>query len=132
MSCICNCVYCQVFANNFQAAKDRAVFQAARERMVQAGQSVAEFSKDAVNKLQERAPRVGLNIKMDAPLIVIPTSSKSYEVLLADFGELKIENGFHLTGKVSSSGVPAVLDRMVIQLKELKLTRQVIFLWLLR
>ncbi|XP_021375808.1 vacuolar protein sorting-associated protein 13A-like isoform X2 [Mizuhopecten yessoensis] len=114
-----------VFVNNFQAAKDQAVFQAARERMVHAGQSVAEFSKDAVSKLQEKAPRVGLNINMQAPLIVIPLSSKSREVLLADFGELSIQNGFHLTGKVSSSGIPAVLDRMVIQLKQLKLTRDV-------
>ncbi|XP_033726256.1 vacuolar protein sorting-associated protein 13A-like isoform X3 [Pecten maximus] len=114
-----------VFVNNFQAAKDQAVFQAARERMVQAGQSVAEFSKDAVSKLQEKAPRVGLKINMHAPLIVIPLSSKSREVLLADFGELSIQNSFHLTGKSSSSGVPAVLDRMIIQLKQLKLTRAV-------
>lgn len=114
-----------MFVNNFQAAKDQAVFQVARERMVQAGQSVAEFSKDAVSKLQETAPRVGLKINMDAPLIVIPTSSKSREVLLADFGELSIQNSFHLSGQTSSSGVPAVLDRMIIQLKQLKLTRSV-------
>ncbi|XP_060080495.1 intermembrane lipid transfer protein VPS13A-like [Ylistrum balloti] len=114
-----------IFVNNFQAAKDQAVFQAARERMVQAGQSVAEFSKDAVSKLQEKAPRVGLNISMHAPLIVIPKSSLSREVLLADFGELGIQNSFHLAGKLSSSGFPAVLDRMVIQLKQLKLTRAV-------
>lgn len=84
---------------------------------------MAEYSKEAVQKLQEKAPRVRLKIDMSAPKIVVPQSSKSQNVLLADFGHLKIQNSFEMPGKNSASGFPAVLDSMSIKLSDLKVTR---------
>ncbi|KAJ8307904.1 hypothetical protein KUTeg_014551 [Tegillarca granosa] len=105
------------FLNNFQTAKDK---------LKKAGDTMAEYSKEAVQRLQEKAPRVRLNINMDAPKIIVPQSSKSQNVLLADFGHLKIQNSFEMPGKNSASGFPAVLDLMGINLSDLKVTRAVI------
>lgn len=84
---------------------------------------MAEYSKEVAQKLQETAPRIGLNIQLKAPLIIVPQGSKSNNALMADFGNLEIKNSFHLAGKAAPSGVPAVLDKMKIVLKSLKLSR---------
>ncbi|XP_048251088.1 vacuolar protein sorting-associated protein 13A-like isoform X4 [Haliotis rufescens] len=101
-------------------------FQAAKAKIAEAGEAMAEYSADAVQSLQETASRIGLNIAMKAPLIIVPQKSTSSSVLLADLGNLEIANSFHLAGKNSPNNVPAVLDKMNIVLSSLKLSRAVL------
>ena len=91
--------------------------------MKEAGDAVAEYSAEAAKNLQETASRVALDIKLKAPVIIVPQRSTSNNVLMADLGNLDIGNAFHLAGKTSPSGVPAVLDKMKIVLTALKLSR---------
>lgn len=91
--------------------------------MSKASETVAEYSKDAVQKLQETAPRVKLDISMKAPVIVIPQNSRSHAMLLADLGKLKVISLFELSGAVSPSGVPAVMEKMQITLTNVQLQR---------
>ncbi|XP_041355806.1 vacuolar protein sorting-associated protein 13A-like isoform X2 [Gigantopelta aegis] len=104
------------FLDNFQAAKDK---------MKEAGDAVAEYSAEAAKSLQENASRIALNIKMKAPVIIVPQKSTSKNVLMADLGNLDLHNGFHLAGKLPASGMPAVLDKMEIVLTSLKLSRAI-------
>ncbi|ESO95114.1 hypothetical protein LOTGIDRAFT_160876 [Lottia gigantea] len=114
-----------VFLNRYVADLLRFLdnFQIAKERVQEAGEVMAEYSKEVAASLQERAPRVGMNINMKAPLIIVPQKSTSNNLLMMDLGNLAINNKFHLAGQVSTNGVPAVLDKMKIVLKELKLSR---------
>ncbi|XP_067654011.1 intermembrane lipid transfer protein VPS13A-like isoform X3 [Haliotis asinina] len=98
-------------------------FQAAKAKIAEAGEAMAEYSAEAVQSLQETASRIGLNIAMKAPLIIVPQKSTSNSVLMADLGNLEISNSFHLAGKSSPNNVPAVLDKMNIVLNSLKLSR---------
>ncbi|KAK6178554.1 hypothetical protein SNE40_013319 [Patella caerulea] len=114
-----------VFLNRYVAdlLKFLDNFQAAKARIQEAGEAVAEYSKEVAATLQEKAPRVGMNIKMKAPLIIVPQKSTSNNLLMMDLGDLTIGNNFNLAGQKSSSGVPAVLDKMKIVLNEVKLSR---------
>ena len=104
----------QDFLSNFEAAKEKAI---------ETADAVAESAKAAAVKLQEKSPRVSIKVNMSAPIITVPRMSTSNEVLLVDFGKLQIGNKFTLAGKTSSSGVPAVLDNMSIDLTDLKILR---------
>ena len=81
-----------------------------------------EYSKEMAQKLQERAPRVSLDVKMKAPVIIIPQNSRSSNALVADLGSLSVSNSFSKAGE-SENKVPYVLDKMVVQLTSLKMSR---------
>ena len=107
----------QDFAENFQAETGKQV-QAA-------GQAVAQAGRDAVQSLQERSTRIALNVRMKAPVIVVPKCSTSLEGLLVDLGQLSLDNVFSVASRddLSSSGLPPVLERMHIELTSLSLAR---------
>ncbi|XP_036365427.1 vacuolar protein sorting-associated protein 13A [Octopus sinensis] len=98
-------------------------FQAAKEKISEAGEKMAEYSKETVANLQETASRISLCIKMKAPLILVPQHSKSPNILLVDLGNLDINNSFHSAEAKSVDGKPAVIDKMSIQLTSLKVSR---------
>lgn len=101
------------FLNQFQAAKDK---------ISEAGEKMAELSKETVANLQETASRIALCIKMKAPLILVPQNSKSLNILLVDLGKLDISNSFHSVGPAANNKI-AVIDKMKIQLTSLKMSR---------
>lgn len=103
----------QGFLNQFQAAKDK---------ISEAGEKMAELSKETVANLQETASRIALCIKMKAPLILVPQNSKSLNILLVDLGKLDISNSFHSVGPAANNKI-AVIDKMKIQLTSLKMSR---------
>ena len=96
-----------------------------QDQLNKAKELAAEYSKDVAQKLQERAPRVSLDVKMKAPVIIIPQNSRSYNALVADFGSLSVSNSFSKAGE-SENKIPYVLDKMVVELTSLKTSRAVL------
>ncbi|XP_060551931.1 intermembrane lipid transfer protein VPS13A-like [Ruditapes philippinarum] len=101
-------------------------FQAAQAKIKEAGETLAEYSQDAVQNLQETASRLSLSVDMNAPIIFMPQCSKSYNVLMVDLGHLSVKNAFEMPGKRSANGVPAVLDKMNVTLTDLKVSRAIV------
>ncbi|XP_064373577.1 intermembrane lipid transfer protein VPS13C isoform X2 [Dromaius novaehollandiae] len=101
------------FLNNFQTAKE-----ALSAATVQAAEKAATSVKD----LAQRSFRLSMDIHLKAPVIVIPQSSVSLNAIVIDLGLIKVQNQFSL---VSAEGnlLPPVIDKMDVQLTQLKLSR---------
>lgn len=113
-------VFLNKFVNDLLRFLDQ--FQAAKDKISEAGEKMAELSKETVANLQETASRIALCINMKAPLILIPQNSKSPNTLLVDLGKLDISNSFHSVGPATKNKT-AVIDKMKIQLASLKMSR---------
>ncbi|XP_077774951.1 intermembrane lipid transfer protein VPS13C isoform X2 [Podarcis muralis] len=101
------------FLNHFQTAKD-ALSAATVQAAEMAALSVKDFAKKSF--------RLSMDINLKAPVIVIPQSSISHNVLVADLGLIRVENEFSLVPGEDSSN-PPVIDKMDIQLTHLKISR---------
>uniref|UniRef100_A0A9J8CRL0 Vacuolar protein sorting 13 homolog C n=1 Tax=Cyprinus carpio carpio TaxID=630221 RepID=A0A9J8CRL0_CYPCA len=101
------------FSNNFQAAKE-AVSAATAQAAEKAASSVRDFA--------QKSFRLAMNIRLKAPLIIIPQSSTSHNAVEADLGLITVGNSFSLL-PVEGRPLPAVIDNMDIQLTQLKLSR---------
>jgi len=77
----------------------------------------------AAQDLSQKATRISLDIKMKAPIVVIPKNSKSNDALVVDLGRLSVSNSFQVLGKRDSKGLPAILDGMVVELTLLRIFR---------
>ncbi|XP_028627194.1 vacuolar protein sorting-associated protein 13C [Grammomys surdaster] len=104
------------FLNNFQAAKE-----ALSTATVQAAERAASSVKD----LAQKSFRLLMDIDLKAPVITIPQSSVSPNVIIADLGLIRVENTFSLVS-VQQLALPPVADKMSIQLTQLKLSRTVL------
>ncbi|XP_054253456.1 intermembrane lipid transfer protein VPS13A [Indicator indicator] len=102
------------FINNFQAAKE-----ALTEATVQA----AEKAATGVKELAERSSRMALDINIKAPVVIIPQSAMSANVLVADFGLITVKNRFFIAKTKTRYNLPPVVDSMTVKLSELKLYR---------
>ncbi|XP_062482305.1 intermembrane lipid transfer protein VPS13C isoform X1 [Pezoporus occidentalis] len=101
------------FLNNFQTAKE-----ALSAATVQAAEKAATSVKD----LAQRSFRLAMDIHLKAPVIVIPQSSVSPNAIVVDLGLIKVQNQFSLVSPAGSS-LPPVIDKMDVQLTQLKLSR---------
>ncbi|XP_030044282.1 intermembrane lipid transfer protein VPS13C [Microcaecilia unicolor] len=101
------------FLNNFQTAK---------ERLSAATAQAAEKAASSVRDLTEKSFRLLMDINLKAPVIVIPESSVSQNAMVVDLGLIKIQNEFSLVS-IESCPLPPVVDRMDVQLTQLKLSR---------
>uniref|UniRef100_A0A672USM2 Vacuolar protein sorting 13 homolog C n=1 Tax=Strigops habroptila TaxID=2489341 RepID=A0A672USM2_STRHB len=101
------------FLNNFQTAKE-----ALSAATVQAAEKAATSVKD----LAQRSFRLAMDIHLKAPVIVIPQSSVSPNAIVIDLGLIKVQNQFSLVSPEGSS-LPPVIDKMSVQLTQLKLSR---------
>lgn len=104
----------QAFINNFQEAKE-----ALAEVTVQA----AEKAASGVKELAERSTRIALNVHFNAPVIFLPQSSSSSNVIVADLGLLSVKNCFVKQPCKSSAKIPPVVDKMAVKLTDLKMYR---------
>lgn len=104
----------QAFINNFQEAKE-----ALAEVTVQA----AEKAASGVKELAERSTRIALNVHFNAPLIFMPQSSTSTNVIVADLGRLSVRNRFATQPYKSNAAIPPVVDIMAVKLTDLKMYR---------
>lgn len=65
-----------------------------------------------------------MDVRLKAPLIIVPQSSTSHDALVIDLGLITVGNGFSVV-PIAGCLLPAVLDSMDMQLTELKLSRSV-------
>ncbi|XP_042172898.1 vacuolar protein sorting-associated protein 13C-like [Oncorhynchus tshawytscha] len=101
------------FLDNFQTAKE-AVSVATAQAAEKAASSVRDFA--------QKSFRLSMDIKLKAPLIVIPQSSTSRNAFVVDLGLITVGNSFSLMSAEGFS-LPAVLDTMDVKLTQLKLSR---------
>lgn len=103
----------QGFLNNFQVAK---------EALSAATAQAAEKAATSVKGLAQRSFRVSVNIDLKAPVIVIPQSSVSTDAVVVDLGLIRVHNQFSLVSGEDAVN-PPVIDKMEVQLTQLKLSR---------
>ncbi|XP_056135016.1 intermembrane lipid transfer protein VPS13C [Lampris incognitus] len=101
------------FTNNFQMAKE-ALSVATAQAAEKAASSVRDFA--------QKSFRLSMDVKLKAPLIIIPQSSVSHNALEVDLGLITVKNTFSLL-PVEGCPLPAVIDNMAIQLTKLQLSR---------
>ncbi|XP_064209296.1 vacuolar protein sorting-associated protein 13A [Anguilla rostrata] len=102
------------FINNFQMAKD-----AVAEATAQA----AEKAATGVLELAERSTRISLDIDVKAPVVFLPQSSVSRNVIAADFGLVTVQNHFYVVPSKAHAKIPPVIDVMKVGLSDLKMYR---------
>ncbi|XP_067143145.1 intermembrane lipid transfer protein Vps13 isoform X2 [Centruroides vittatus] len=105
------------FADNFQIAK---------EKLAEASVAAAEVAKQGMEMAYEKATRISLDVCVQAPVIVIPQNSLSTNSLVVDLGIIKIHNKFLLGEKRNELGIPAIFEKMTVELHDLKLSRAII------
>lgn len=104
----------QAFINNFQEAKDA---------LMEVTAQAAEKAATGVKELAERSSRIALNVHFNAPVIFLPQSSSSSNVIVADLGFLSVKNRFAKQPFKSVVKIPPVVDIMTIRLTNLKMYR---------
>lgn len=109
------CSPLQAFINNFQEAK-KAVAEVTQQAAEKAASGV-------VKELSERSTRISLNVHFKAPVIFVPQSSSSPNVLVADLGFLSVKNHFAKQPSKSYRKLPPVVDIMEVKLTDLKMYR---------
>lgn len=97
-------------------------FQTAQERIKEASKAAAEAAKQNVVAAYEQATRIKMNIKIKAPIILVPVHSRSLEAIVIDLGNLKITNLINNLDVKSDHG-PAVIDEMKVELSDVKLSK---------
>lgn len=100
-------------------------FQTAQERIKEASIAAAEAAKQNVVAAYELATRVKMNIKIKAPIILVPVHSRSLEAIVIDLGNLTITNLINNLSVKGDHG-PAVIDEMKIELSDVKLSKVVL------
>uniref|UniRef100_A0A673ISN6 Vacuolar protein sorting 13 homolog A n=1 Tax=Sinocyclocheilus rhinocerous TaxID=307959 RepID=A0A673ISN6_9TELE len=102
------------FINNFQEAKN-----ALAEVTAQA----AEKAATGVLELAERSTRISLDVDIKAPVVFLPQSSVSHNVIVADLGLVTVKNHFEIVSSPAHTKIPPVMDIMAVGLSDLKMYR---------
>ncbi|XP_065103684.1 intermembrane lipid transfer protein VPS13A isoform X1 [Paramisgurnus dabryanus] len=102
------------FVNNFQEAKN-----ALAEVTAQA----AEKAATGVLELAERSTRISLDVNIKAPVVFLPQSSVSHNVIVADLGLVTVKNHFEIVSSPTHTKIPPVMDIMAVGLSDLKMFR---------
>ena len=89
-------------------------FSDAKEIVVEKAANAREATTKTMLEAYTSQTRARLNIKMDAPLIIIPISSKNTTTLYADLGKLHLSNRFEFDAKHSRG---TLMDSMQLDLK---------------
>lgn len=97
-------------------------FQTAKEALSAATSQAAERAASSVRDFAEKSFRLSTNIRLKAPLIIVPQSSTSQNALVVDLGLITVENSFALRPG-QGLPLPAVVEKMDIKLTQLKLYR---------
>ncbi|KZC12683.1 Vacuolar protein sorting-associated protein 13A, partial [Dufourea novaeangliae] len=98
-------------------------FQAAQQAIKDASAAAAEAAKTNIKDVQESAARIGLAVKIKAPVIYVPMHSKSNHCLTLDMGNLTVCNVFKKLEITNEAGDCPIVDEMRIELQNLKLSR---------
>ncbi|CAG2058200.1 unnamed protein product, partial [Timema podura] len=79
-------VFLNWFMNSLMTFLD--AFQQAQDAIIVAAAGAAEVAKQNVQDMYAKAVKMTLNVRIKAPIVVIPTNSKSTDALIMDFGDL--------------------------------------------
>lgn len=104
----------QAFINNFQEAK---------EALAEVTVHAAEKAATGVLELAEKSTRISLNVNVKAPVVFLPQSSVSTNVIVADLGLVTVKNHFEIVPSKTHTKIPPILDIMSVGLSELKMYR---------
>ena len=69
-----------------------------------------------VQNIQEHGTKIGLNIAINAPRILIPCHSRSHDMLVTDLGQLLISNS------ITQMANGVLVDNMDVQLSSFKVS----------
>ncbi|XP_068186348.1 intermembrane lipid transfer protein VPS13C isoform X2 [Antennarius striatus] len=97
-------------------------FQTAKEALSAATSQAAEKAASSVRGFAQKSFRLSMDIKLKAPLIIVPQSSTSHNAVVVDLGLITVKNSFSLMPAEGFS-LPAVVDQMDVKLTQLKLSR---------
>lgn len=103
-----------------------AQFQAAQAAVAEAGSAMAESATAAAQQAQQSSSRMRLDIKIKAPVVIVPQSSTNNNAIVVDLGNIAISNVFKVGRQKNKDDQVAVLDHMTITLAQLKLSRSVL------
>ncbi|XP_015257486.1 PREDICTED: vacuolar protein sorting-associated protein 13C, partial [Cyprinodon variegatus] len=104
----------EMFVDNFQTAK---------EALSAATSQAAERAASSVRDFAQKSFRLSMDIKLKAPIIIIPQSSTSQNALVVDLGLITVGNSFALR-PIETLPLPAVVEKMEVKLTQLKLSRK--------
>ncbi|KAJ3592882.1 hypothetical protein NHX12_005220, partial [Muraenolepis orangiensis] len=97
-------------------------FQTAKEALSAATVQAAEKAASSVLDFAKKSFRLSMDVRLKAPLIIVPQSSVSHNALEVDLGLITVENSFSAL-PVEGYPLPAIIDNMDIRFTELKLSR---------
>ncbi|MGH0128153.1 UNVERIFIED_CONTAM: hypothetical protein FKN15_061461 [Acipenser sinensis] len=127
-SCVTLTVGCiqVIFVNKFVSSILDFInhFQTAKEALTEATVQAAGMAATGVMELAERSTRMALDIHVKAPVVVVPQSAVSKNVIVADFGLITVKNHFSIVQSKTHIYIPPVIDAMKVELSDLKLYRQ--------
>lgn len=89
MGCV-KIVFLNWFVNSVLNFLDN--FQAAQQAFADASAAAAETAKQNMVEAYSNAKRMSLNVRIKAPLIIVPVDSKSLQAISIDLGHLCITN----------------------------------------
>uniref|UniRef100_A0A3Q2FD83 Vacuolar protein sorting 13 homolog C n=1 Tax=Cyprinodon variegatus TaxID=28743 RepID=A0A3Q2FD83_CYPVA len=98
-------------------------FQTAKEALSAATSQAAERAASSVRDFAQKSFRLSMDIKLKAPIIIIPQSSTSQNALVVDLGLITVGNSFALR-PIETLPLPAVVEKMEVKLTQLKLSRK--------
>ena len=67
-------------------------FQMAQKAIKDASAAAAEAAKTNIKDVQQSASRIELNVRINAPIVYVPMSSKNEHSLMLDMGNLMVQN----------------------------------------
>ncbi|XP_065808670.1 intermembrane lipid transfer protein VPS13C isoform X5 [Labrus bergylta] len=97
-------------------------FQTAKEALSAATAQAAEKAASSVRGFAQKSFRLSMDIKLKAPLIIVPQSSTSQNAVVVDLGLITVGNSFSLL-PADGFSLPAVVEKMDVKLTHLKLSR---------
>lgn len=98
-------------------------FQSAQQTIKDASMAAAEAAKQNVVAAYEQATRMKINIKIKAPIVIVPVDSQSLEGIAIDLGNLNIGNRITNIEVADNDYSPAVIDAMKLELSNVKLSK---------
>ncbi|KAJ8412901.1 hypothetical protein AAFF_G00104830 [Aldrovandia affinis] len=97
-------------------------FQTAKEALTAATAQAAEKAASSVRDFAQKSFRLSMDVRLKAPVIIIPQSSVSLNALVVDLGLITVRNSFSLL-PAEGFPLPVVVEKMDVQLTQLKLSR---------
>ncbi|CAI4228502.1 unnamed protein product [Auanema sp. JU1783] len=95
--------------------QEEAVKAAAAAQQI-ASEKAAEAAQNVKQMLEQSPPRIQMDVKLHAPVLVLPRLSSSTDVVVAILGELTVNNNIG----ASADNKKAIMDNMIVKLTNME------------